>query len=410
MQWARGKYSTLISGAIIGFIAFVFVVSGVFNPKSTRGLHEGAVAGTVNGDPISISEFNRALNQRMEFFKNMGGGKFTDEQLKQFHVREGVFEELVRRKLMVQEAAKQGMEASDEEVRDRIRDIPSFQKDGKFDVATYKQVLESNSYNPGGFEKLVREDISLQGWQNYFQNRVRVSDDELKQQYAMNEDKRDIKYVLLTTEAGRQAIQIEQAAVDKFLADPAKLNLAKSQFEAKKDKEFKGMTFDMVKGQIARDVLSGEKVDEIKKINEKVGDQVAALLKADKKSDAAVNALLKPYKAEVKTTGLVSGQNPALPGIGHAPDVIADAFAAKSPIDPVQGGKAKRYTSANWVVVALIADSRKPDLSKLDTERTQLVKQLTQRKQREIYDDWLKKLSSHATIDRNPQVVGSDNS
>src|SRR3954470_19314942 len=117
LSWIREKFGTLLVGAIIGLIAFVFVFLGVFSPKSTRGLHEGAVAGTVNGDAISIPEFNREFNRRMEFFKNMGGGKLTDEQLKSFRIREGVFHELANRKLLIQEAQHQGLIAADEEVR-----------------------------------------------------------------------------------------------------------------------------------------------------------------------------------------------------------------------------------------------------------------------------------------------------
>src|SRR6476659_8472653 len=102
LSWIREKFGTVVIGGIITFIAFVFVFYGVFNPKSTRGLHEGSVAGTVNGDPISISEFNRELNRRIELFKNLSGGKLTDEQIKTFRVREGVFQELVNRKLLAQ--------------------------------------------------------------------------------------------------------------------------------------------------------------------------------------------------------------------------------------------------------------------------------------------------------------------
>lgn len=410
MQWARSKYGTMISGGIIGFIGFVFVVSGVFNPKSTRGLHEGAVAGTVNGDPISLAEYNRALNQRLEFFKNLGGGKISDEQLKQFRVKESVFNDLVRRKLMVQEAAKQGMQASDEEVRDQITKIPAFQKDGKFDLATYKNVLQANNYNPGSFERMVREDISTQGWQSYFQNRVKVSDSEIRQQFMLGEDKRNIKYVLLTTEAGRQGVtgQVPQAEVDKFLADPAKVNLAKSQFEAKKDKDLKGQTFDMAKNQLAREILAGEKVEEIKKVNEKLGDQVAQAMTAEKGSDAKVNALLKPYKVEVRSTGAISRGNPYLPGVGEAPDLLKDAFAPKSPIDPAEGGKAKKYVSNNWVLVAIVTEAKRPDLARLESERGNLVRQLTQKKQRDLSEEWLKKVQSKAKIDPNPQVVGEE--
>src|SRR5277367_5599675 len=112
LSWIREKFGTVIIGGIIGFIAFVFVFYGVFNPKSTRGLHEGAVAGTVNGDPISISDFNRELNRRIEFYKRFSGGKLSDEQIKAFRVREAVFQDLATRKLLSQEAHSQGMDPS----------------------------------------------------------------------------------------------------------------------------------------------------------------------------------------------------------------------------------------------------------------------------------------------------------
>ncbi len=68
LSWIRVKFGTVVIGGIITFIAFVFVFYGVFSPKSTRGLHEGSVAGTVNGDPISISDFNRELKFRTAIF------------------------------------------------------------------------------------------------------------------------------------------------------------------------------------------------------------------------------------------------------------------------------------------------------------------------------------------------------
>lgn len=405
MLWVRERLGSLLSGGIIAFFAFIFVVSGVFSPKATRGLHEGAVAGLVNGDSISISEFNRSVNQRIEMFKGFGGGKLTDDQLKQFHIREGVFQELVKRKLMEQEAVKQGLEASDEEVMDRIREIPAFKKDGKFDVATYKATLEANNYTPGTFERMMRQDLSAQAWQSFFQNRIKVADSEVRDQFEMDEDKRNVKYALLNIESGKKGIQIPQTEVDKFLADPSKVNLAKSQFEGKKETEFKGKTFDMVKAEIARETLAGEKVSEITALNSKLGDQVAAILTADKSSDAKVNALLKSYKVEVRSTGMITAENKYLPGVGEVPDLVKDAFAAKSPIDPAQGGKAHKYVTPNSVVVAIVTTAQRPDLSKLEAKRGELVRQIANRKQRDVYEAWLKKLQDKAKIEPNAAVV-----
>src|SRR5687767_3741304 len=89
LTWIREKFGAVMIGSIVGFIAFVFIFSGVFTPSRTKGVHEGAVAGEVNGVPITRAEFSSELNRRLEFFKNMGGGRISEEQLKAFRIREG---------------------------------------------------------------------------------------------------------------------------------------------------------------------------------------------------------------------------------------------------------------------------------------------------------------------------------
>lgn len=404
LSWIRDKFGKIVIGAIIGLIGFVFIFSGVLNPKATRGIHEGAVAGKVNGESITIAEFNRDLNRRLEFFKNLMGGSVSEDQLKAFKVREMVFQDLARRKLLVQEAYKQGMVVSDDQVKESIREIPAFQKDGKFDVLTYKQVLQANNFTPGGFEKLIREDASAQQWQDYFRRRVHVSMEEARREFLISQEKRKLKYVVLTVDAGRKSVEIKAEDVQKYLADPNKLNVVRAQFETKKETAFKGKTFDAMKEAIARDILAGEKLPEIQKNNEALADQVVAAMAKDKASDAKVNAILKGTGVEVKTSDWMSRQNAFLPGAGDVTSVLADAFAAQSPID----GKAKKYTTASSVVVALMAESQNADLAKFETEREKLTQQIAAKKQRELYQQWMEGLVKKADIDMNPDVVGSD--
>lgn len=406
LTWIREKFGTVLISAIIGLIAFVFVFFGIFSPRNTRGLSEGAVAGNVNGDPISIQDFNRALNRRMEFYKQLAGGQLTDEQLRAFHIKKMVFEELARRKVMLQEADRIGMVASDEEVRDSIREIPAFKKDGKFDLMTYKQVLEANNYSPGGFERMVREDQSVRRWDDYFKDRVHVSESEAKQEFLASHDKRNIRYILLTNENGRKAIQVADADVQKYLADPAKVNLAKNEYEVKKNTEYKGKTFDAVKAQVARDMLASEKIPEIQKINGQLADKIVGMLDTSKGSETKVDALLKPYGATVKTTGMINRETPFVPGIGMATELVTDAFADKSPIDPAQGGKAKKYTSAGWTIVAIVQESEHPNLAQFDSSRDEVMRQISLKKERDLQEAFVAELIKKAKIDENPSVVG----
>ena len=137
----RGKVGGWIITVIIGFIALVFAFEGVFGPKATRGLHDGAVAGTVNGEPISIGDYNKALERKLEFLKGMMGGKVSEEQMKMFRVRESVFQELTQQKLMAQAALASGRRPSDEAIRKEIVGMTYFQKDGKFDPGQYRATL-----------------------------------------------------------------------------------------------------------------------------------------------------------------------------------------------------------------------------------------------------------------------------
>ena len=136
----REKWGPKVIGGVIAVIAFVFIFYGIFMPGS--GSQGGAgSAGEVNGEPISINEFSRALNQRMDFFKNMMGGKVSEEQMEQFHIREAVFQDLAQRKLLGQIAKKEGFFPAQDQIRDQIMKMDVFQKDGHFDKVKYKEVL-----------------------------------------------------------------------------------------------------------------------------------------------------------------------------------------------------------------------------------------------------------------------------
>src|SRR4051812_27762953 len=147
LTWIREKFGTVIIGGIIGLLALVFTFYGVVTPKATRGMHEGSVAGKGNGEPIQIAEFERSLKQRLEFMKSMfPGNANTDQMMNDPRIKQAVFGDLVRKKVMVQEADRQGMTPSDEEIREKIRTMPYFQDNGAFSVVKYKEVLSANGY------------------------------------------------------------------------------------------------------------------------------------------------------------------------------------------------------------------------------------------------------------------------
>jgi len=353
-SWMREKFGPILVGTVIGLIAFVFIFSGIFSPKATKGLHEGSVAGLVNGEAISLSEFNRAYNERIEMFKGMAGGKFNDKQLKMFRIKESVFQELVNRKLLSQAADQLGLRASDEEVKDRIREFPAFQKNGKFDPMVYRQVLEANRYQPGNFEKLIRDDATRALWGNYFRDRVRVSETELKDEFVLQNTQREVKYVLLTLEDGK-----------KLSPD--------------KPEEARAKIVDWVKQWAPRS--SGSAASEV--------ELTAALKKAG-------------LSAQVQKTGLVNRSGLQIPGMGPNSELVSKVFASDA------GAAAIELTGATWAFLGFVVQSKDADLQELSKTRSSLMKQMVFRKERELYDRWIKMLSDQGKIESNASVVSSD--
>jgi hypothetical protein len=309
---------------------------------------------------------------------------------------------------MVQESYKKGLLASDEEVKEKIQEVPAFQKDGKFDIETYKRVLEANNYSPGSFERMVREDTSLRHWDGYFRDRIQVTEEEIRREFSNTQDRRVLKYVLITPDAVKKTIPISDEDVQKYLSDPNKANLVKLRFDTGKDDLYKGQKFEDAKLAIARKLLLGEKSEEVRAITQKLADQVEPLLASGSVSDKKVNHLLKPYGLEVRTSPFLNRGNSNLPGVGDIKEVIKDAFASKSPIDAKAGGKAKKYPMADRVIVALVIDSQRADFSKLGSERGSLIRQISAKKGRELYQEWMKSLASKAKIETNPSVVSSE--
>jgi hypothetical protein len=342
----------------------------------------------------------------MEFFKNLGGGSFTEEQLEKFGLKSSVFTDLVNRKLISHEANNSKIVPSDEEVRDRIQEITAFHKDGKFDVTVYKRVIESSPYrSPSVFERRLREDLTVQRWTDQFKDRVRVSAEEAKRQFLIDNDRRDLKYVMLTAEAGRKGVVVSKDEIDKFEKDASKMNLAKNIFDRKKELEFKGKDFNSVKESIVKDLLAGEKTDEAKKVNQRLAEQILPMLTPDAKSDEKIKAVLKPYGLDIKKTGWVSRGNPNIPTLGPDKEIVHDLFENKSPVD----GKAKMYQRPMGTIIAVIAASERPDLAKYSAEEEKILKQLTFKKAQQLQNEWLDTVRKRAKIEVNEDVVGKAN-
>jgi len=391
MNFLGKKIGPIVVIGLVSMIVIVFVFSAGYDSNFGRS---PGIAGKVNGDTITGPEFNRVVERQLNFYRSMG--QIPDPLLSR--IRQNVFQELVRQKLVLQEANRLGMIPSRESIREEIRNLEYFKTDGKFDVTKYTELLKVNKLSPAEFEGQISDNLAVQNFYNYIRSRVKVDREEVKEQFLIENNKRQVKYVFIGSSAAKRDVSVSEDEIKKYLEDPAKFNLAKSDFERRKASEFKNKKFDQVKLEVARELVASEKIEELRKANEALAERVSAKLNGG--SDRSVEALLKPYQLSVAKSPMLSELTQYVPGIGEIPELSKDAFDSNSDLSR---GKTKLYRSAGSYVVAHLISKESPNLNNFDKEFNKIANDLINRKQRFIVQKKLDGMSKAAKIVKNDQ-------
>ena len=126
-----------------------------------RGGDATATVATVNGQSIGQQEFNIALRERQEMMQNMGGGKIDPALLDNPEMRFSVAEALVNQQLLLQQASRSRLVATDQQLQSLLGQAPAFQESGKFSMELYEQFLKMRNKPAADFERDLRRDLIL---------------------------------------------------------------------------------------------------------------------------------------------------------------------------------------------------------------------------------------------------------
>jgi peptidyl-prolyl cis-trans isomerase D len=221
MQFMRNRMGEGILVALVALIGLGFVFSGVFTGNGGGGVTASDVA-TVDGDHITIQQLQNATNREIDQYRSLGMD-LPPEMIA--NVRRNALNGLIQSKLMVVEARKLGIEASDREVQEEIRTMPYFQdkeKGGSFNVDLYRKTLTDNGLSPSQFEDNVRDSLTYQRMQKFLSDRIRVTPLEVEREYKISNNTRDLAFVRFSREEGMKKLQVKPADIDAFLGDKSK--------------------------------------------------------------------------------------------------------------------------------------------------------------------------------------------
>src|SRR5688572_10220489 len=262
----------------------------------------GAVA-VVEGREIRSDEFQRTYQAQIQAYRSAYGANMSDQLLRQLGVEQQILQQMVDERAALAEADRLDVRVSNDEVRQRILAIPSFQENGVFiGEERYRQLLamQRPPMTPSDFEEAVRRSLVVEKLRASLTEWLSIPDTELEQEYRRRNDKVKLAVVSFPIDSFRPDVSATDAEINAYFEGH------KEDFRIPEKRKVRYLLLDV---ESIRSKLVVPAADIERAYNDRIGEyttpeQVRAshiLLKIEGKDEAAVRAqgeeLLKKAKA-----------------------------------------------------------------------------------------------------------------
>ena len=212
------KYATSwLIKILLGAIVVVFVLWGVGSYRSQRASR----IALVNGEPITIAEYKETYGRILQQMRQQFGNNLNDDMIKMFNLKGQALDQLINKRLLLDEAKRLDFRVTDDELAQTISRIGAFQSAGAFDTRLYHNVLNLNRLTPEEFEVVQREAMLIERVQAYVEGNVKVSESEVSEFYDWQNLSIDIDTVHFDP-AEYKGIQPTSAEIDAFFKEDQK--------------------------------------------------------------------------------------------------------------------------------------------------------------------------------------------
>ena len=209
----RRKKRSWIITILLGLIIVVFVA--FYGGGKQQGSSAISVA-QINGESISQREFMMHYQRALERYREMFKVALTPEIVKSLNIKGTLLEELIESHLMLQEAERLGLTATDDELMNMIAQVPDFQVNGRFNKERYIQLLRANRLTPAQFEEEQRKQLTNQRLLSILFDAVHISDTELRERYRFDNEKINLQFVRILASDYVSQIKVTDEEITKF--------------------------------------------------------------------------------------------------------------------------------------------------------------------------------------------------
>ena len=206
MKQLRESTKIIMILVAVSFVGLMVFEWGMDLSGSTSGDERQRAVGSVNGDDISLEEYQRQYQVLYEQAQQSDpDGELSAEDLQR--VEDAAWDEVVNVTLLRQEASRRGIRVTDRELIEFIKSnpppelaqLPAFQTDGQFDLQKYQQALADPALASTWteYERQLRIRLPINKVQEQVIAGIEVTDLELLERYRELNERARIAYVYL---------------------------------------------------------------------------------------------------------------------------------------------------------------------------------------------------------------------
>ena len=188
LQALRDKSTGWITIVILTFLAFLLILSGLQGYVVSSA---DVSAAKVGGEEISTAQFSTRYQESRAQFVQTGQ---ADADFDTAERRREVLDAMVSEKLLAQAASDAGLVFSLQAIREIIAKDPNFQKEGKFDNATFLSLLAANQLNEAQYVQRLTDALKKNVLRNSVGASALVSDRDIDQFLKMRDQTRSFRF------------------------------------------------------------------------------------------------------------------------------------------------------------------------------------------------------------------------
>lgn len=216
LQSIRSRITGVTAWVILLLIGLTFMFFGINSGNSI-----GDWAAKVNGEKVPMQNFRSQLQRVEAQYSQYYPDGIPDEMRTQ--LRENVLNGLVRNELISQRVFDERYRVSNKMVADTLRAVPSFQLNGEFDRAVYKQQLQIAGMTEAGWEAQTRRQLEVGQFRDALSNSAFVTPAELERRQQLENEERVISYAIVPAAKFKAEVSVSDADIA-------------AEYEATKDK------------------------------------------------------------------------------------------------------------------------------------------------------------------------------